>query len=52
MAFSLMGDNREAAAQFNALDRFASKDPWEYLVNPAEAFVRRRARAYAIAGAR
>lgn len=52
MGFSLMGDHRAAAAQFNALDRFASKDPWRYLGDPAEAFVQRRAQAYAKAGTR
>ncbi len=52
MAFSLIGDHRAAAAQFAALDRFASEDPWHYLGDPAAVFIQRRARAYAKGGAR
>ncbi|MBB4764271.1 hypothetical protein ACFQFC_08625 [Amorphoplanes digitatis] len=52
MAFSLIGDSRAAAAQFAALDRFGSEDPWHYLGDPAEEFVRRRALAYGKGGAR
>ena len=49
MIFSLLGDQRAAAQQFRALDRYASKHPWWYLDTPNESFLRRRAKALAAA---
>lgn len=50
--FSLLGDERAAAAQFQALGPLASPDPWHYLGAEAREFVKRRDRAYAKAGLR
>ena len=50
MAFSLLGDEPAAAAQFTALGRLASDEPWQYFGDAAQQFVKRRARALAKAG--
>ncbi|RSM53873.1 hypothetical protein DMB66_38340 [Actinoplanes sp. ATCC 53533] len=52
MAFSVLGDHAAAAAQFAALGRFGTEDPWHYLGEPAAEFTKRRALAYAKGGAR
>jgi hypothetical protein len=52
MAFSLLGDEPAAAAQFAALGHLASEDPWNYLGDPAGQITKRRAQAFAKAGAR
>lgn len=52
MVFSLLGDEPAAAAEFAALGELASEYPWEYLGDPATEITKRRARAYAKAGAR
>jgi hypothetical protein len=52
MAFSLLGDEPAAAAQFAALGRFGNPEPWQYFGDGAEQFTKRRARAYAKAGRR
>ncbi|QBJ90887.1 hypothetical protein D0Z67_11615 [Streptomyces seoulensis] len=45
--FSLIGDTARAAAHFRALGNLASKLPWSYLGDPAEAYVRHRDAALA-----
>ena len=52
MAFSLLGDEAAAAGQFAALGHLASESPWHHLGRPADQITKRRARAYAKAGAR
>ncbi|MET8134005.1 hypothetical protein [Streptomyces sp. NPDC005251] len=48
--FSLIGDTARAAAHFRALGNLASKYPWSYLGEPADAYVRHRAAALGTAG--
>jgi hypothetical protein len=52
MAFSLLGDERAAAGQFAALGHLGSRDPWNYFSQAEQEFTKRRARAFAKAGAR
>jgi hypothetical protein len=52
MVFSLLGDEPAAAAQFAALGHLADESPWHYLGRPADQITKRRARAFAKAGAR
>jgi hypothetical protein len=45
--FGLIGDQQRAAAHFRALGNLASRYPWSYFGDPAEAFTKRRAVALA-----
>lgn len=47
MVFGLMEDHQAAATQFVALGELATEDPWDYLGDPAEQFVRWRKQAMA-----
>lgn len=52
MVFSLMGDEPAAASQFAALGHLGTERPWDYLGDPGREIVKRRARAFAKAGAK
>jgi hypothetical protein len=52
MAFSLIGDEPAAASQFAALGHLGTERPWDYLGDPGREIVKRRARAFAKAGAK